>query len=571
MEQTGKKTFYLLTGAILSAVLAATSYSMTKFLTVDEPKWLVDRIPRFFAELTSFHWHKLFICNKPGVTLSWLVEAGLVFTKLEGSWLTLGDPRLLFFSRLPLIIANTLLLLWLTLLVRRVLKSNLAAVCFLALTAVNPTIMGMMPIVNPDSLSWFFPLASIILFVLYLDERRRIDMVMLSLIFAAGVLNKFNYLIILPFMPLTAFIFFLFRKDRPGDHLRFAAIAILRVYLLSWLIAVFIWPYLIIAPQEYLRITLWRSMIKPFLAPLVLILLAFYFFGPRIEEWIKRIAKPLRIAFIAAPASLSLALITLTFILTPRLPSILKATTVRAGFAGLIINNYWYHIYSQTTLALILYVAACLFLTVSAFKQGKDTDRLLIASVSLWFVLLYLIGSAATGHITVARYQIPVFPAVGLLIAASLPAVLLENRKAATLVVALTAVVNFALVLPFAPYYLFYYNHFLPPEKLLFEGWGLGGYEAARYLNDKPNAAKLKAYASWSGFDVFFKGRSIGKYENPFELKADYLVIFKQGEQTVTIANDPAKNAYWRRQAKPEYKMSVNGVPVIKVIKVRRP
>ena len=562
--------FYALAGFIMTAAFFTRTFRLTQFLTADESKWLVNRIPRFFSDLLAFNWHNLLISDKPGITFSWIVEAGLVFTDKEGSGVLLGDPGLLFWSRLPLVVANILLLVWLTYLVRRATKSEAAALIVLALTATNPTIMGMSAIVNPDSLSWFFPLAAVLIFVVYLRERYPWDLAQGALLFALGVLNKFNFLSVLPFLPLVAVVYFVFDdRDDPG-FFKLAAGVMVRLYLLSWFVAIFIWPYLLLAPQQYILHTIGRPIIRPFLVPIGLGLILFAFFGDSLARRLTPLKAVARRLALAGPALVSLALIALTIKMTPGLPSIAKTTMVEADLPSLLMNNYFYHFYSQTTVTIILYVLALIVLLAAGARREAGGDGRLLSAVALLFILGYLVGSAATDHITSARYQIPVFPAVGLFIADSFRHLAAGVKvRQASLAAGAVALANLALVWPFAPYYLLHHNHFLPAGKVLFEGWGLGGYEAAAYLNKKPNAGKMTVYASYSGFSYFFRGKALDREENPYDSPVDYLVLFKQGEMKSVIAGDPAKDRYWRRQAKAEFEMLVNGVPLVKVVKFK--
>ncbi|MDP1808518.1 MAG: hypothetical protein Q8L35_03170 [Actinomycetota bacterium] len=564
--------FYLLSTAVLAVSFLARVWHLTKFLTVDESKWLIFRVPGFFSNLLAFNWQNLLISDKPGITLAWITEAGLLFTNKEGNGLNMADPQLLLASRLPLVIANILLLFWLTSLVRRATKSEPAALLFLVLTATNPTIMGMAPIVNPDSISWFFPLATVLAFFLYLRECRPWDLAICALIFTGGVLNKFNTLIILPFLPIMAILYYLFTEPKPAGFFKAAAAAIARLYLLGWLIATCLWPYLLLAPWQYLDQTLLRPVVKPLSIPIIVCLLIFWFFNDAVEKGLQRFDKTLKTGILIAAPLVSLAAIGATVWLTPVLPSVEKATKVQAPFFRLVINNYYYHLYSQTTLTVVLYAIALLALAAIALKPGESSPALPLSIVSVLFILFYLGGSAATGHITSPRYQIPVFPAVGLLVVgAFMPAMTAVGRAwLARAAVVGVAIVNFALVLAFAPYYLFYHNYFLPPGKLVFEGWGLGGYEAAQFLNEKPGAKKMRAYATYGGFDNFFVGQPLRRDEDPFNPPVNYLVIFEQSPARVMLGNDPATDAYWRRQAKPEWEWVVNGVPIVKVVKFKR-
>lgn len=54
-------------------------------------------------------------------------------------------------------------------------------------------------------------------------------------------------------------------------------------------------------------------------------------------------------------------------------------------------------------------------------------------------------------------------------------------------------------------------------------GWGEGLDLASRYLNEKPNAKNPIVAAQYPGFDVFFKGRTVGMNATPY---SDYIVFY---------------------------------------------
>lgn len=573
-REKASPSFYLMSGAVLTAGFLARVWSLASFLDVDEPKWLIYRIPDFFNNLLAFAWQDLLISDKPGVTLAWLTEVGLLFTNKEGNGLNLARPELLLASRLPLVIANILLLFWLTSLVRRATKSEPVALLFLVLTSTNPTIMGMARVVNPDSISWFFPLATALAFFLYLRENRPWDLAVCGFLFACGVLNKFNMLIILPFLPILAVVYYLFLEPKP-DRLFFknTAAAIARVYLAGWIFATILWPYLILAPWQYLNLTLLKPMIKPLALPLLVTLLVFWVFNDALEKGLQRSSRFLKTSALIASSTISLALIGAMIRSTPSLPSVERGTKVMAPFAKLVINNYYFHIYSQTTLTVILYVLALIGLAAATLPRNKPTPSLSLGLISVLFVLFYLTGSAATHHLTSPRYQIPVFPAVALLISAILVPIVARVAGAKFVKVSLAGatILSFALVLPFAPYYLLHHNNFLPVGRLVFDGAGIGGYEAAQYLNKKPNAKKIRAFTSYPGFGGFFVGQTIPRDGDPFNPPVDYLVIFQQSAKQTIIGSNPKTDYYWRHQAKDEWQMLVNRVPVVKIVKYPKP
>lgn len=59
----------------------------------------------------------------------------------------------------------------------------------------------------------------------------------------------------------------------------------------------------------------------------------------------------------------------------------------------------------------------------------------------------------------------------------------------------------------------------------------------------------------------------MSRSENPFAGTVDYLVLFKQSDNHIIIGNDQVKNDYWRHQAKADFQIVINGVPIVKVIK----
>jgi hypothetical protein len=87
------------------------------------------------------------------------------------------------------------------------------------------------------------------------------------------------------------------------------------------------------------------------------------------------------------------------------------------------------------------------------------------------------------------------------------------------------------------PYYLSYYNPLLggsarAPEVMMI-GWGEGLDQAARYLNDKPGAKRLKVL-SWypnGSFSYIFRGKTIraaNEWEQtePLLSSCDYVVTY---------------------------------------------
>lgn len=567
-EKEGKFSFFLLFVFVLILATALNFYHLTTFITSDEEGWLAIKIPTFFQALTTFNWEKLLVSDKPGVTVVWLVKAGAIFSKqpLEKF---VNEPQLLFWARLPLIFANIGLLLWLTLLVKEATQSQTVAALFLAVTATNPTIRGMAAIVNPDSISWFFPLGFLLAFYLCLKNQQAKYLWQAAIIFSVGILTKFTFLIVLPFLLLLLPVYYLLNNTKQ-NFFKLAVITFFKIYGLSFFLSIFLWPYLIVVPQQYLYTTFLKPLYRPILLPAVFLLGVYFLFANLIENKLEKLKTFLPNVIAVIMSLLLLGLFALTFKLTPDLPSVPKGTKINASFSRLLVNNFYYHLYSQTTLTIILYLLALVFICVFVWQKKENRATIFFVVICLLFIAAYLIGSALVKHQTSPRYQISIYPFVSLLTAAMatfFPKISWQQKIGFTV---LLVAVNALLLKPFAPYYLLYYNNLLPPGKLVFDGWGLGGYEAAKYLNKKSNAKNLTVYASYEGFEQFFVGRTVLFTENPFKkgAKMDYLVIFKQGEKRIIIGNKK-QNIFWRYKAPAEFQFVINKVPVVKVIKFK--
>ena len=121
------------------------------------------------------------------------------------------------------------------------------------------------------------------------------------------------------------------------------------------------------------------------------------------------------------------------------------------------------------------------------------------------------------------------------------------------------------------PYYLDYYNPLLGgPKKavnVMMVGWGEGLDQAARYLNQKPNAEAMKVI-SWSAdgcFSYFFKGSAATiDYDMGISdlRRADYVVLYLN--QWQRQAPTPEFLAYFERFS-PEYVVRIGGLEYARV------
>jgi hypothetical protein len=115
--------------------------------------------------------------------------------------------------------------------------------------------------------------------------------------------------------------------------------------------------------------------------------------------------------------------------------------------------------------------------------------------------------------------------------------------------------------LPYAPYYLDYYNPLLLGwlwvPRAVQVGWGEGMDVAARYLGDKPNAAEMTVAAWYDGaFAPLFKGRTL-PISGENAMRADYTVFYiNQVQRNIP---DPNLITYFGRR-QPEQVIRLGGI-----------
>jgi 4-amino-4-deoxy-L-arabinose transferase-like glycosyltransferase len=122
-------------------------------------------------------------------------------------------------------------------------------------------------------------------------------------------------------------------------------------------------------------------------------------------------------------------------------------------------------------------------------------------------------------------------------------------------------VVLLASSLPYAPYYLTYYNPLLLgwlwAPRVMHVGWGEGLDVAARYLDARPNSERMRvaAWYDWA-FAPYFKGQT-ASFSTENALRADYSVFYVS--QIQRGIPDPNLITYFRRRV-PESVITLNGI-----------
>jgi 4-amino-4-deoxy-L-arabinose transferase-like glycosyltransferase len=209
----------------------------------------------------------------------------------------------------------------------------------------------------------------------------------------------------------------------------------------------------------------------------------------------------------------------------------------------------------------------------SSVNRPRGSVLLALAAYALGFTLLMTVGQKKFD-----RYLLPVFPALNLLAGAGLWTAICLLRQivpAPTRRIALplaglglAALIAWPALSVF-PHYLTYYNPLLGggpvAARTIPVGYGEGLVDAARWLNQQPNAAQLTVVTD--SHDVLqgaFVGRAIA-LSNRVPSTADYLVLYHY--QTQLRHWPRVLNTYSRRQ--PDHVVRLNGIDYARVYRLQ--
>lgn len=190
----------------------------------------------------------------------------------------------------------------------------------------------------------------------------------------------------------------------------------------------------------------------------------------------------------------------------------------------------------------------------------------------LWLYVLFFFGVMTFGPTKSVRYLLPPMAALAFLaslgwwrlgewLSLRLPFWRRAPRAGYLVWGGIFSVLLLVSVLPYAPYYLSYYNPLVLgwqwAPRAIQVGWGEGLDVAARYLNQQPQAERKKvaAWYDWT-FAPFFVGQTL-PFSTENALHADYSVLYINQVQRANP--DPNLIAYFRRR-RPEHVVHLNGI-----------
>ena len=523
------KRFTLVSVVFLPIVLLALwlprGLALDRFVTVDEPRWLM-RSANFYQALAQGQYEHTFQREHPGVTVTWAGAAGVFWRFRNYAEIRPGQferpGRLHLFLRnrnissLQLLVAGRtfivlgiVIALGLAFLVATRLVGSLPALLAFLLIAFDPFSIALSRLLHVDGLLSALMLLSILAFIAYLCHGRRpIDLLLSAISAGLAWLTKSPAFFLLPFFGLMLLLKWgsgqrrgSGRTHRPGQTHRSAHTEVWREFspLLIW-----------VAVAAGVFVLFWPAM------------------------WVDPLGSLSRVFSLASSYAS-------------------EGHDSRIFFNGVIYDigqspgNFYPLVYlwratPATLLGLALALLALLFPRRLPLKLERRRLILVILTFSVLFALFLSLSAKKFDS-----YLLPVFAPLDLAAALGWVAAYetLQGRfrrwsarvarTSTALLVSLITLAQGYHVLQSYPYYLNYYNPLMGGGKkapeVMMVGWGEGLDQAARYLNQKPGAENMKV-VSWSAdgcFSYIFNGSSAGiDYDMKlgYLRRADYVVFY---------------------------------------------
>jgi len=495
----------LLLLVLLLAFLLPRRLELDRFVTVDEPKWLL-RSANFFNALAQRNLKDTYQREHPGVTITWAGTAGFLW-RFPGYYKISPDGNMTptrfhtFLqshgrSSLELLVAGRIFVLLgivaalgLSFVIATRLLGILPAFLAFLLVAFDPFSIGHSRLLHLDGLLSALMLLSLLAFVAYLSQNRRTGYLMLSAV-SAGLawLTKSPAFFLAPFFGLLMVMDWIRTNGSASPHRSASTHRS--------------------TPTISLR-QIWQ-VFAPLLLWFVVAWLVFFLLWPAM--WVDPVGSLARV-FSQATAYASEG---------HEIPSYFYGETQAGGISAWYFYPmvYLWRITPFILVGLAVVILALLFPKVFPLESKRIVLALLL------FAGLFTIFMSF-GAKKFDRYLLPVFAPLDLIAALGWLALLqvfrryskgvpvIARRVAAGLLVGLALLGQLWGVVQTYPYYLNYYNPILCVPKaatrVMMVGWGEGLDQAARYLNSLPQTGKERAI-SWYGdgcFSYFYDGVTV--------------------------------------------------------------
>lgn len=499
-------------------------FSLGLYITGDEPRWVVRSIS-FLSGLLTFDFQATLQTGHPGVTTMWSGSLGLMLDYLwnhrtEGSLLAFIqnlpqnpqqiDPTILPWMRLPIVVLTALSVVALFWLVRPLDRS--IAIIAALLLSFHPIYLGNSQLLHHDALVSVFIIVAVLLFLTALRSWSWKSIVISGVATGLAILSKSTAYALIPFVGLAMLIEIVSQR-LPVRRAISGGI----VWGLSALATVILlWPAIWVAPGE-----VWHTVFS----------------------WVDESANVSEVSNTLIPN------------FDDRFPDL-----------GIFFYpvNWLLKSTPLTILGLVFFVYGW------RQQSSQKAIRWWVLQLLLWiglFSMMLTLGDKRDG-----RYLLPIYFALSILAAIGLTTVyqILKDKYLLNLKISsvhlniyqvgfVVTLLGFSLT--YYPYYLAYYNplvggYWLAP-RLIKVGLGDGMEQAAAWLNDQPNASRLRVATDLEQtFWPFFEGQVVNP-NTPDLFTADYVLNYIR-----SIQNGVPFPEYWQyyEARPPAYKLKIAGI-----------
>jgi hypothetical protein len=556
--------FFLL---VLLALWLPRGLGLDRFVTVDEPKWLV-RSANFYNALAHGDFKDTFQREHPGVTITWAGTAGFLW-RFPGYFKIAPDhpvtpTRFHVFlhnygvSSLDVLVAGRtfvvlgiVIALGLSFLVAARLLGILPALLAFLLIAFDPFLVALSRLLHLDGLVSALMLLSLLAFGAYLLRGRRTGDLILSAV-AAGLawLTKSPAFFLAPYYGLVLLLAYISGSawtsglPKGGESTGSSLFDLGR---------------------------LWRTF-SPLLPWFAIAAVVFVIFWPAM--WVDPLGSLRRVFSLAETYAIE----------GHEHSSYLLGTVYPSGYLPWYFYPiaYVWRVTPSVLFGLVLAGLALIFPRWLPMPPERKWLALLLLSFSLLFALFITLSAKKFD-----RYLLPVFAPLDLVAALGWLALAQIIRRLANRLYpayswlasgTVLGVVVLAQVLGTVqtyPYYLNYYNPLWGGHRIAADvfqaGWGEGLEQAGQYLNGAPHTNKTRAI-SWYGdgsLSYFYDGTTvpIGMDFTLVDLRrTDYVVIYRNQWQR-ELPSEKFINYF--NQMEPAYVVRIDGIDYVRIYDIK--
>jgi 4-amino-4-deoxy-L-arabinose transferase-like glycosyltransferase len=518
---------------------------LTEFETADEHLWISNpytgRIQQYWTAIEQKDWAKTRINDKPGVTLALISggfgrgKEGATEEKLiqkENKWTIYNAEKtqaVYRAYRTPIVIANGLLGIFLLLAFWRLTKKPWLALASAGLIILSPTLLGISQIINPDAFLWIFSFASVLAFALFLKAQKwwlyLIDGLFAMIFLALAILSKYVALIFFPFFMAMLLWYLLanYENLRAENGLRKKVIAVSLGFplIIAGAIGLFalLMPAAIIKPEILQKAIFEFGGMKNMLIICGYINLALLLDAVLLKSFLlKFLGKYAQFLKVLLPKIIYFLIVALfavtiynwsfkdNFLQAPSfIDSVKSSPILRLSLPMQLLSQAQPVTYASTPIVLAL----MFFILIKSIFKKSEFDFLVFIFSTFFLVFFYAVTQQ--GLLLQVRYSLVAFPFAAALAGIGFYELTKKLKSYFILPLFLVLIgISFWNLENIRPYYFNYVSDLLPKNFMLGDSWGMGGFEALKFIERQGgDLKKKKIWADYYGVCQFFPGKCV--------------------------------------------------------------